>query len=295
MNNKQEKIDGYSVYNSERTIKNLEGYIQFLREYKEKNNGEIIWYRGQRIKSRPLEPTLYRGKEFTCPDTKGIIAIRYNFNIDFLEELGIFKEKLKEKHIFQEWFNDFHYMFIGQHYGLETPALDWTTDPLVALYFAISHCKDRDDSTPIVFLLKPMFTNKNYAMVTKNGENISDVINIDNMSNANEFLKESFSNPNKFNNILCVETKKDICHRMSRQSGTFTLLSPIQPFQYPWIQTTINGEKLGTSVLIDRESVAKIMDDLSILGITEDKIMGEPDYNYDKVCKEIVNSLKHTK
>ena len=74
-----------------------------------------------------------------------------------------------------------------------------------------------------------------------------------------------------------------------------TLLSPIQPFQYPWIQTTINGEKLGTSVLIDRESVAKIMDDLSILGITEDKIMGEPDYNYDKVCKEIVNSLKHTK
>jgi FRG domain len=53
--------------------------------------------------------------------------------------------------------DDWYWYFLMQHYGCPTRLLDWTTSPLVALYFAVCNSSERDG---VVWVLDPWRWNR---------------------------------------------------------------------------------------------------------------------------------------
>ena len=114
-----------------------------------------IWYRGQGDSAYGLNPWILRpdfvsmaqSSEFQItndPDLQILIRER-TFNKQFMRMgASLFPPGagLTEKY------------FLAQHHGLPTRLLDWTTNPLAALYFAISGSPDKEGA---VFVLNPRF------------------------------------------------------------------------------------------------------------------------------------------
>ena len=123
------------MYEIAKEVSSLNEYIDFIHDY-QKNAKTELWYRGQRNNMWKLDSTLNREKELDNP-TLGlgqITLLKYKNVLDFTLELDEFKKQLNS---IPNTYNKFHLMFLGQHYGLKTPALDWSTDPLVGLFFAL--------------------------------------------------------------------------------------------------------------------------------------------------------------
>lgn len=310
------------MYDITAEINSLNEYINFIHNYRMKNNTEL-WYRGQRSNLWRLDSTLNRDKEMDIPPLgQGQVAVLKFKNMpDFMKEMEAFKNTLSginrkynrfrlmflrrhyglrtsafKKMLFgtDRKYNKFHLMFLGQHYGLKTPALDWSTDPLVALFFALDGYEFQKDTFPVVFILKPALLNENsYVYIEDNGKiiDIHEPLNIDDLSD--KVFDEWFEDINKtpFPIVpLAVKSSYDISYRISRQSGVFTLMDARQPLNYDWIETVINGVPFGICIKINPQKVNDIRRHLESLNITRDTICGKDHKYLDEVCQKIVQT-----
>lgn len=91
-------------------------------------------FRGQ-AKNWPLIPTSYRGIKFDSNGNVSEIKAKYEY-FRSTHQFQEFSEKASQQNAtFPE--SIFKQMSIAQQYGIKTPLLDWTSNILVAVYFAL--------------------------------------------------------------------------------------------------------------------------------------------------------------
>lgn len=207
-------------------IKEFCDYLQRIKNFKEKNHGEMIWFRGQLDSEWRLKPAILRearsvkdrfGKSYTSPQEVNFS----NHNGDTVKMpsmtkmLAKFKEITRDSSDIISSANEVQLMEIAQHYGIPTLLLDWTTDPMVALFFAVGNIDlnniDLNEKYASVWMINPLAINK----VTFNDKEPLKILN--SVNDCDEILQEIEVGSGTF----CFEGTKN--HpRICRQSGNFS-------------------------------------------------------------------------
>ncbi|MBF0557230.1 MAG: FRG domain-containing protein [Nitrospirae bacterium] len=148
------------TYNKGNPIKNLNQFLEIVSRLREKwvkpapivGDENQLWFRGQQCEHWGLSPKFYR-KEFKGADEA---EIRQEFQSKALQ---LIPGRIPQ--------GKFEWYFLMQHYGAPTRLLDWTDNPLVALYFAVEEKNLKDDDlkqNAVVWVLDPSWLNKTFPL-----------------------------------------------------------------------------------------------------------------------------------
>lgn len=202
---------------------------------------------------------LYRGQsdiDWKLQPKAGRTPFRCNQNSD-LSIFSIWKGKAIAYEKLPEC--DLECLAIAQHHGLATRLLDWSNNPLVAVYFA---CKDKEDKDGALFLYFPRNVIKSPHPELRDIKEITQYI------------------------------PRVISPRIQRQSGRFTYHpEPQDPIDFGEIGYPFAGQRLKM-IQIPASNKKEILMELDLCGINEEGIFPDLDglsrhFNWLKIQKLI--------
>lgn len=250
--------------------------------------GRPLWFRGHTFASYRLLPSGLRNSIPVRDSRANPIRPSQIFRSDGYQVTGpslenmfrAFKKQALARGIGKDLRNDFEWLFVMQHYGAPTRLLDWTTNALVGLYFALcevealrrpsldadsdqelrSNPSEFSDEHSAVFVLDPAEFNLLCWDTT-------DVVDIATLHNQWRHYLDPCNNPGTFLPVAIVAPYVD--ERIRSQFGTFTLHgSNTWPLDYyEAVRTTL------TKILIPHSSAPAMRRTLVCLGATKDFLM----------------------
>ena len=126
-------------------ISHVSRYIELLENsQKEFRRNQHFLYRGESRLEYELIPSVYRKDEYNS-DIYHTANTEMNILTEFMTEAAVYIDLSTD--------DMFRWLEYAQHFGAPTRLLDWTSNPLVALYFA---CSDKGNSDGKVYILNSL-------------------------------------------------------------------------------------------------------------------------------------------
>lgn len=135
---------------SEQSINTLNQYTKFIEKRLTLSSDKTLWYRGSGNNSHKLIPSLFRHPNIVDPQK--IIELETKIMDRFNQRSIPFLNQPFDKS------DDWGITFFMQHYRIPTRLLDWSENPFIALYFALTNSNSTEDSC--VWILDPVAWNK---------------------------------------------------------------------------------------------------------------------------------------
>ena len=180
-----------------------------------------VWFRGNgKVYPVPLCPGVYRDG-FTAE------AKLFYGSGDEMQRLNLERHMLNEfctSGAFLLNANDITDMyFIAQHYGMPTRLLDWTTNPLAGLFFAVEKT-DQHGADGEVFVMRAKGILPPVPTGTKQGEALWDVVGMRHPYVTDAIRPSFWHDPKKYRPPLVIPVRPDNRPgRIGQQSSCFTL------------------------------------------------------------------------
>lgn len=230
------KLHGHIVYNAS-SLSDFEEWVAHV-----KDRTETTIYRGQR-NDYSLLPNICRedGRASLLANERALLAL--------------FKQKAPRcLQVVPK--NDWEWLVVAQHHGLNTRLLDWTFDPYVALWFALETAIS--NSRPEVWVMNPL---KEDVIEKPDGTRPFS-------GTRTKILKSNFNIP-----------------RLKEQKGCFVLFKHIKKSRRGFVEIEKNKQlrKRIARVRIQRRVVNQIMGQLTAMGYTRSRLFP----NIDKVAEDI--------
>ena len=221
-----------------KTVYSLESFLNEIDTFVETD-----FFRGHSSVDYKLIP--FVGRFYKDGQEKALSEFERDIFEDFKRKYSMFTD-VRPK-------NDKEFLFLAQHYGLPTRLLDWTFNPLIALYFA---CDSNPEKDGVVFRAFPF-----------------------NMHVYDDVRSDALTFPHR---TLLIPNLTDV--RYKSQNGLFVY------YPQPWIE---DDSYLVAKYIIPARAKGHIMTKLAKIGFVQSFVMPSLDSLNHDIVEKYIKQLGH--